>query len=664
MGAPPSPQGAVGGGHEINEPAVGSFTPEQLNYWALHTPDIWVLSTLSRGYRLQFRRRPPTSGRVRMTVIHDLAKAQALNREISTLLAKGAIVPVDPRRDPGGFYSKYFLVPKKTGDLRPVLDLRGLNRFLKVIPFHMLSTREVLQAISPGNWFTSIDLKDAYFHVPIAVQHWKFLRFAFQGRHFQFRVLPFGLSLSPRVFTRVVAAALSYLQAQGLQILPYIDDWLICAPTRAQAIQDTQTVLNHIGNLGLRVNLKKSNLVPSRDTIFLGVALNTVSMVASPSPQRVEDILGMLPTFQHGRTLPFVTYLRLLGKLTAASSVVPLGLLSLRPLQMWLNSLRLDPTRHSHRYIGVQVSPQCLRSLRQWRDRSFIVRGVPLGSLPSRREVVFTDASSMGWGATWQGRMAQGTWSPEQCREHINVLEMMAVYLALRHYLPVLRGRHVLVRSDNTAVVYHINHMGGTRSLRLLQWTQRLLTWAASEFASLRAAHVPGTQNMVADFLSRRTPLPGEWRLHPEVVERIWETYGRAEVDLFASSETTNCPLWFSLADRSSPLGQDALAHDWPNVLLYAFPPLPLVSHTLHRVFKEGHRLLLVAPFWPGRTWFPLLRRLCCGSPMPLPSRKDLLSQLGGQILHPNPSRFQLWVWPLQGPGQTFVSLERMSDEL
>lgn len=97
----------------------------------------------------------------------------------------------------------------------------------------------MIQALSCGEWVTTINLKDAYFHIPIAEHHWRFLQFAFQGKHFQFRVLPFGLSLSPRVFTRVVAAALSPLQARGIKILPYLNDWLICAPTREQAGRDT-----------------------------------------------------------------------------------------------------------------------------------------------------------------------------------------------------------------------------------------------------------------------------------------------------------------------------------------------------------------------------------------------------------------------------------------
>ena len=70
---------------------------------------------------------------------------------------------------------------------------------------------------------------------------------------------------------------------------------------------------------------------------------------------------------------------------------------------------------------------------------------------------------------------------------------------------------------------------------------------------------------------------PGEWRLHPEVVQAIWQQYGRAEVDLFASRDSTHCLLWFSLEETMSPLGQDALAHEWPQQLLYAFPPLPLI---------------------------------------------------------------------------------------
>ena len=645
---PPRPLEAGGPGAEGQGPVVGFFSQQQLSYWAASTRDPWVLSTLTHGYKLQFRRRPPACGRVKMTIIHDPAKAQALTQELSALLDKGAIEPVDPLLQPGGFYSAYFLVAKKDGGLRPILDLRGLNRFLKVLRFHMLSTAEVLRTVAREEWFTSVDLKDAYFHVPIAPHHRQFLRFAFQGRHFQFRVLPFGLSLSPRVFTRCVAAALSPLQSRGMKILPYLDDWLICAPSQSQVALDTTLLLSHVARLGLRVNLTKSCLVPSQSTVFLAVSLDAVAMKACPSPQRVDDILRLLLLFREGRLLRYVEFLRLLGKLTAAATVVSLGLLSLRPLQRWLHSFHLDVRWHRHRRL--KVSRRCLLALAPWRDRSFLLQGMPMGSIASRRETVTTDASLSGWGAVWQNRTAQGLWPAQVRSEHINVLELRAVHRALQLFLPFLGGRHVLVRSDNVSAVSHINHQGGTRSARLLQASRDLLLWAAPRLASLRAMYLPGVQNQAADLLSRCKPPPGEWRLHPEVILNIWDVFGRAEVDLFATKESTHCPLWFSWTEESSPLGQDALAHDWPEGLLYAFPPIPLIFPTLQRVLQQGHRLLLVAPFWPGRTWFPLLRRLCSSSPQRLPDRKDLLSQLQGKIWHPNPCCLQLWVWPLQGP--------------
>ncbi|XP_057701544.1 uncharacterized protein LOC130921537 [Corythoichthys intestinalis] len=649
---PPAPQGPSGpegqGLRPLGRPSDFFFSHQQLRYWAARVSDPWVISTLTHGYVLQFRRRPPVSRRVRVTTVSDPARALALSRELSSLLAMGAIEPVDPRACPRGFYSTYFLVPKKTGGFRPVLDLRGLNRYLKVLPFRMLTVADVLRVVARGEWFTSVDLKDAYFHVPVAPRHRRFLRFAYRGRHWQFRVLPFGLSLSPRVFTRVVRAGLAPLQSVGMKILPYLDDWLLCAPSRAQAYGDTAVLLAHVDRLGIRVNLGKSCLVPSQQATFLGVSLDSVAMLARPSSRRVEAALRLLSHFPVGQVRPYLTFLRLLGVLTSLTAVVPLGLLFLRPLQRWLNGFRLDARRHRRRLL--RVSSRCAVALAPWRNGAFLLEGVPLGVAPVRREVVTTDASRLGWGAVWQRRAARGSWSLRDHAVHINVLELRAVHLALRHFYPFLRGRHVLVRSDNAAAVYHINHQGGTRSAHLLEASRRLLVWAAPRLASLRAAYLPGQLNRLADSLSRRRLQPGEWRLHPEVVRAIWGVFGQAEVDLFASRESAHCPLWFSLGERSSPLGQDALAHPWPRVLLYAFPPLPLIWLTLRRVSLEGHSLLLVAPFWPARLWFPLLRSLCVGEPWCLPERRDLLSQLGGQLWHPDPRRLRLHVWPLRGP--------------
>ncbi len=203
-----------------------------------------------------------------------------LREEIAVLLAKDAIEPVPPAEMRQGFNSPYFIVPKKGGGLRPILDLRVLNRALHKLPFKMLTHRRMIKCIQPQDWFAAIDLKDAYFHVSILPRHRPFLRFAFEGRAWQYRVLPFGLSLSPCVFTKVVEGALTPLREVGVRILNYLDDWLILAQSREQLCDHRDLVLRHISQLGLRVNLEKSKLSPVQIISFLCVELNSVSMTA------------------------------------------------------------------------------------------------------------------------------------------------------------------------------------------------------------------------------------------------------------------------------------------------------------------------------------------------------------------------------------------------
>ncbi len=179
-----------------------------LGAWlALPGPSRWLLRTIRLGYAIQFARRPPKFRGVHFTSVKAV-DAPVLCAVIAVLLAKDAIEPVPPADMRSGFYSPYFIVPKKSGGLRPILDLRVLNRALHKLPFRMLTQKRIFGCVRPLDWFAAIDLKDAYFHVSILPRHRPFLRFAFEGRAYQYKVLPFGLSLSPRVFTKVAEAAL------------------------------------------------------------------------------------------------------------------------------------------------------------------------------------------------------------------------------------------------------------------------------------------------------------------------------------------------------------------------------------------------------------------------------------------------------------------------
>ncbi|KAI2655442.1 ORF V: Enzymatic polyprotein [Labeo rohita] len=308
-------------------------------------------------------------------------------------------------------------------------------------------------------------------------------------------------------------------------------------------------------------------------------------MQARLSPAWIESILAAVRRVKEGRSLTVKQFQQLLGLMAAASNVIPFGLLYMRPLQWWLKTRGFSPRGNPLRMI--KVTRRCLCALDMSRNPWFLSQGPVLGA-PCRRVTLATDASLTGWGAVMSGHTARGLWRGHQLTWHINCLEMLAVFQALKHFLPDLRDRHVLVRTDNTAVVSFINHQGGLHSRPLYKLAHQILVWSWGKLLSLRAVYLPGYLNVGADILSRQGPRPGEWMLHPEVVKQIWRVFGPAQVDLFATRENTQCPLWYSLV-HPAPLGLDAMVQTWPRLRLYAFPPIALLPGVLERAIAAYH---------------------------------------------------------------------------
>ncbi len=247
-------------------------------------------------------------------------------------------------------------------------------------------------------------------------------------------------------------------------------------------------------------------------------------MQARMSPARIESILTAVRRVREGQSLTVKQFQRLLGLMAAASNVIYFGLLYMRPLQWWLKTKGFSPRGNLLRMI--KVTRRCLRALDMWRKPWFLSQGLVLGA-PCRRVTLATDASLTGWGAVMSGHPARGLWSGRHLTWHINCREMLAVFRALKHFLPDLRDRHVLGSTDNTAVVFYINHQGGLRSRLLYKLAHRILVWSQDKLLSLRAVHIPGHLNMGADILSRQGPRPGKWMLHPELVKQIWRVLAR-----------------------------------------------------------------------------------------------------------------------------------------
>ena len=133
--------------------------------------------------------------------------------EITALLNKGVIEPMADH--PRLCLSPVFLVPKRSGNFRLILNLKRINRYIGSVHFTMETLASILPYLNPGDWTVSIDLKDAYHHVPIAAQSRDLLGFTFNGRVYRFKALPFGLKPAPRIFTRLVGCVAAFLRQRG-----------------------------------------------------------------------------------------------------------------------------------------------------------------------------------------------------------------------------------------------------------------------------------------------------------------------------------------------------------------------------------------------------------------------------------------------------------------
>ena len=613
--------------------------------WALYCTDRWVLQTVVHGYSLEFTDTPP-SVQVRSTPVpRDQGKRAALEKEIISLLAKKAIQRVSGLDQMSGFMATFFLTPKKKqGEWRPILNLKPLNKFIRPPRFRMESLRTVLNSLLVPAWAASIDLKDAYLHVPICKEHRRFLRFRYKDTTFEFLTLPFGLSTAPRVFTRVTKALAAALRRANIMIFLYLDDWLVVGRSRQEVLRSLKITVELTESLGFLINLEKSHLVPTQNPTFLGAEINLVEGIAYPSDERKRNIQECATLFLTAHSAPAVAWLRLLGLMASLVDLVPYCRLRMRPLQLHLLA-HYQPSRHplSRQVPVLQPVKSHIRWWTQWSNLS-----VGLSFPPAAPTVVLTtDASNSGWGAHLQSHQVSGSWSPQELGLHINVLELLAVRKALLRLLEWVKGQTVMVQSDNSTVVSYINRQGGTHSPQLCFQTWDLLHWCIDQDIRLMACHIPGELNVIADALSRGKALPTEWQLHPVVVRTLFNMLDRPHIDLFASSTNNQLPVYCARNADPEAWAIDALTTSWSGMYAYAYPPISLLPLVLRKIQEEPCKVMLIAPFWPRQPWFQTLIGMLVHQPIILPDRPDLLRQPRSDVYHPSPETMHLTCWLL-----------------
>ena len=376
-----------------------------------------------------------------------------IESEIKKLISKGAVTEVSPCDNE--FIFTVFLVPKKTGDFRPVINLKPLNQFVEKIHFKLENIRMALNCISPGDFMVSIDLKDAYFSVPIFQPHRKYLRFLWNFKCCEFTCLPFGYSLAPRVFATIFKPVIAYFRFLGFRVIIFIDDLILIASSYYECLQ--QLILCE---LGFTVNVEKSQLVPVNEILYLGFIINSIALRLHLPAVKLEKIVSACKALL-AKPQPSV---RGVAKVTG---LLVSALPAVNYLEMHSRSLELCKTQTlsgSLDYDKILSLSSQARSDLQWVIENITQCNGRLFQVPKIDTYIQSDASLIGWGAVSGSLSASGRWSQSESKHHINYLELLASFHALQCFVSNSRSIHVRLAVDNSTAVAYINNMGGVRS--------------------------------------------------------------------------------------------------------------------------------------------------------------------------------------------------------
>uniref|UniRef100_A0AAX7UYB6 ribonuclease H n=1 Tax=Astatotilapia calliptera TaxID=8154 RepID=A0AAX7UYB6_ASTCA len=165
-----------------------------------------------------------------------------------------------------------------TGKYRLVHDLRAINEIMEMIPQVVANPHTILNQVTPKEqWFSVIDLSNAFFSVPLHPNSQYLFGFTFEGQRYTYTRLPQGFQNSPTPYAEALKKSMMscLLPAEG-QFLLYVDDILVTGHTEEGCKQNTMAVLRHLAEQGHKVSLNKLQLWRPEVT-YLGHTLSAVT---------------------------------------------------------------------------------------------------------------------------------------------------------------------------------------------------------------------------------------------------------------------------------------------------------------------------------------------------------------------------------------------------
>ena len=208
-----------------------------------------------------------------------------------------------------------------------------------------------------------------------------------------------------------------------------------------------------------------------------------------------------------------------------------------------------------------------------------------------------------GWRASCQGKNTGGPWTAEKQEWHIDYLEILAAFFGLKSFASEEKDATILQIGNVTTIVF-LNKMGVTHSMELSSLPIDIWNWCLQRNIVIHAEHLPGKENVQADWKARHLNDSSDWRLNPGVFLTLEELLGHFSIDLFATRTNTQLPVYCSWRPDPWALAVDAYSIPWKGHYPYLFPPFALLPRCLDKIKKDRVTAVVIAPLWPYQIWF------------------------------------------------------------
>lgn len=402
---------------------------------------------------------------------------EVLDKEIEVMLKEGIIEP-----SKSGWSSPVVLIKKPDKTYRFCVDYRQLNAVTKRDAYPLPYVSHTLDKLRDAKFLSSIDIKSAYWQVPVAEKSRDKTAFTVPNRGlFQFRRMPFGLHNSPATWQRLIDKVL------GADLEPYVfvylDDIIIVTPTFEKHMEVLEEVMRRLQEANLSINWEKSHFCRP-ELKYLGYIVSREglhvdpdkvnSILNYPAPKNVKQVrqfLGLASWYR--RFVPnFSTIISPLSRLQKKG-------------QVW------------------EWGEEQERAFKLIKDRLI---SAPILTCPdfTRRFYLQTDASNSGLGAILFQTFDEGdkavayasrSLTPLEKKYSTTELECLAVLWSIEKFRAYLEGMPFTVITDHQALKW-LNNLKDPQG-RLGRWVLKLQQY------DFDIQHRPGKQNLAADALSR-----------------------------------------------------------------------------------------------------------------------------------------------------------------